>query len=342
MKKIFLLVDYLNHFYSSREGGRGSDIGMNINRIVKYLKEYDYEVKVLRFSEVDVADKKFKNALVVYQSTEDLYLKYKDYIEDVLLALEIQGAILIPKFQLFRGHSNKAFQELLRKIYLYPDLSKIKSETYGCYEDFKYTNTRKPPYIVKSSEGAKSTGVKLVKDKTTTDKIVKEISKSFDFNLMAKDKVKSIIRPNHIKLSHHRNKFICQDFIADLKGDIKIVIYGNRYYTLDRKVRKNDFRASGSGILDVDTDMNKKILNYASLLLERFDAPYASFDIIDDNGSLDIVEFQFVTFGTMAYFDSKTYYIKENNKWVKKSDVIESVEKNIVDSLDRYIKKNNL
>ncbi|GIU00533.1 hypothetical protein TSL6_10390 [Sulfurovum sp. TSL6] len=338
MKKIFILIDYQGFFYSSREGGQDSNNGMDIDKLVNYFQEHEYEVHVLNFHEVDVSNEEFQNAYILYQSTEDQYLLYKNYIEDVLLALEYRGAILIPRFELFRAHSNKVFQELLRKLFLYPTLTKIQSECYGCYEDFKKGNRRKPPYVVKSSEGAKSSGVKLMLDTKNEDKLIKSISKSFESILWIKDKIKSVIRPHHIKVSHHRNKFICQDFIPDLKGDYKVVIYGKRYYVLDRRVKDNDFRASGSGIYYTDIDVDTNILDYAEALMEKFDCPYASFDIIDDNGYLDIVEFQFVTFGTGTFFESSIYFTKENASWVKKERDM-TLEENVVDAVVHYINK---
>lgn len=338
MKHIFILLDYLDFFYSSREGGRGSDIGMRIDKIQKYFLEHGYSTTVLNFPEVNVSDECYKGSYIMYQSTEDRGLIYKDYIEDILLALELRGAILIPRFELFRGHSNKVFQELMRDLYLYPELSSIKSNCYGSYEDFEKHNTRSFPFVVKTAEGAKSTGVALAKSQSEIKSLIKSMSSSFDLTVWAKDKIKSIIRPNHIQISHHRNKFICQDFIPDLKGDYKIVIYGNKYYFTARKVKKDDFRASGSGIFEFDIDIDTKILDYAKKLIEKFDSPYASLDIVINDGKLDVVEFQFVTFGTASFFDPKTHYENQKGQWVRvTTPANDTVENNIVNAIVRHI-----
>ncbi len=46
-----------------------------------------------------------------------------------------------------------------------------------------------------------------------------------------------------------------QDFIPDNKFDIRIFVIGDKAYANLRKVRKNDFRASGSGEELVDKEL---------------------------------------------------------------------------------------
>ena len=76
----------------------------------------DYILVVKHFFEIDFRKESYKNKWVIYQSSEDPELHYKDYIEDVLLTLKIQGAKLIPNFDYFRAHHNKVFMEFLRDV----------------------------------------------------------------------------------------------------------------------------------------------------------------------------------------------------------------------------------
>ena len=83
----------------------------------------------------------------------------------------------------------------------------------------------------------------------------------------------------HIFESYHRKKFIIQSFVPDLKDDWKVLVYNEKYYVLNRKIRKNDFRASGSNIFDFEKDPPEGLLEFSKNLYEEFDVPYASFDI---------------------------------------------------------------
>ena len=121
MTKFHIILDYRDFLYSSVNP---PDSGINITKLSEYLTQLGADVRVWNYSNIDISEN-WSNQLIVYQSTEDRGLFYKDYIEDVILALEKRGAILIPDFFAFRAHHNKAYQELIRSHYL-PE-SKIKS-----------------------------------------------------------------------------------------------------------------------------------------------------------------------------------------------------------------------
>ncbi len=105
-KRLVILIDYRQQFYSSTLG-RGASL--DISLIKSGFEAAGYAVYVYQYSEIDFSKQDYSDALVLYKSSEDPSLKYKDFIEDILLGMAYQGATLIPDFQYFRAHHNKVF-----------------------------------------------------------------------------------------------------------------------------------------------------------------------------------------------------------------------------------------
>jgi hypothetical protein len=125
--EILLLTDYRNQFY---ESVRSRGESLNLELIGRYLAEMGYTLRVMQFCDVEFQPGYFKNRNILYQSSEDKGLFYKDYIEDILLGLTLQGANLIPDFPKFRAHHNKSFMEILRKNTECLSINIIKSNCY--------------------------------------------------------------------------------------------------------------------------------------------------------------------------------------------------------------------
>jgi hypothetical protein len=96
MRNILLLRDYRDQFYFSTKK-RGASLDME--KLKHFFQERDFDLKVENFIDVDFRNRNYNNCLVLYQSSEDPSLYYKDYIEDILLGLQMSGAILVPEFK---------------------------------------------------------------------------------------------------------------------------------------------------------------------------------------------------------------------------------------------------
>ena len=81
-KKILILIDYRSQFYSSTLG-RGNSL--NLDWIATKLRRKGYSVLVKKYSEIDFQKDNYMNFYVLYKSSEDPQLYYKDFIEDILL-----------------------------------------------------------------------------------------------------------------------------------------------------------------------------------------------------------------------------------------------------------------
>ncbi len=334
MKKVLILVDDRGFFYSSTKEVGGS---LDSQKLKVELESFGYEVEIRKFYEINFCHS-HKDIVVLYQSTEDPDLKYKDYIEDILLGLKKAGATLIPDFEKFRAHHNKVFMEILRELYGLNRETNVRSQKYGTLEEFiqnKQNHTF--PSVLKAGIGSRGDGIFRLNNLKDSIRKIKGVSRTFTFMNIKRALRALIDGKGYKKISNHRNKFIIQNFISDLEGDYKVVIYGDRYYIVERKNRKNDFRASGSGKLSFPDNPPKEILDFSEQIFNRFNVPFASFDVAIREDKLYLVEFQFVSFGQYALEKSSFYFKKVENLW-RKIDGKSDLEKTFAWAVNRYLK----
>jgi glutathione synthase/RimK-type ligase-like ATP-grasp enzyme len=338
MDKIYLLTDYKG-FFGNKAGAVPYRSGMNKELVTKYFAEDGYTVEYVPLADVDLRNMHFKNQYVLYTSSEDDEGHYKDYIEDVVYALYLQGARVIPDFKYLRAHHNKVFMEMLRDISGLDSIKTITSRHFGTLEELRercaHVNDR---IVIKSARGAVSRGVFLSRTKLDLLKKVAKVSRTKHVYSELWDLGRSVKRRGYTKESRHRGKFIAQDFLPGLTNDWKILIFGDKYYVLCRQVRKNDFRASGSGLFEFRDDPPEGLLDFARGVFDALDVPQLSIDVAFKDNAFHLFEFQAVYFGTFTLEKSQTYFSQNDGAWslTKGGSVL---EKEYVRSITDYIAK---
>jgi len=325
MAKVIILTDYNSDFLISTYGGFYHS--MDIKKIKYLFESLNFHVNVSKYSEINFDDN-FNGTYVLYQSTEDNGQFYKRYIEDIIYYLQLKGAIALPEYKFLKAHHNKGFMELLRKSFKNEELKTITSNYYGNLVDIKFKNY-KFPVVVKQISGSGSSGVLLARNKTELSKVVRRNSNGYLFNsilliqiILTKNIFKILLNKffskNYLINVHKIGKpFIIQNFIKNLPGDYKVLYFGGKYYTLYRSNRKNDFRASGSGIFnDVPENMIEPLLNFSMLVVNEIDFPVIGMDIGFDGNVFHLIEFQMIHIGPITLERSKYFYSKVNNDWI--------------------------
>ncbi len=316
---IILLTDYKGYFGSKQKSEvyRG---GVDIRTLKSYFGDFGLTLVPMQYSEIDLKRNEFGGKYVLYTSEEDPDRLYKGYIEDLILALELGGAKVIPEFKYLRAHENKVFMELLRDLSPCEPLRKLESRKFGCIEELQSGLTGLDyPSVVKSATGAMSKGVFIASDAAHLGKVAKKVSRSRNRMYEFKDGLRSLKHKGYKKDSLHRNKFIVQDFVPDLKNDWKVLIFWDKIYILYRGVRDNDFRASGSMkfVFDDDELNVKGIFEFCETVFRSFRVPYASIDVMYDGQQFYVAEFQFVNFGTTTMEKSRTHFHKVGSTWTR-------------------------
>ena len=334
---IYLFTDYRKQFYSSTKF-RGAAV--DLKKLEYFFTEKGFTLIVGSFDEIDFRKQNYKNQWVLYQSSEDPSLFYKSYIEDMVTGLFIQGARLIPNLFQFKAHHNKNFMEIMRDLQPLSEIKNIRSDSYGTYEDYlsKINRYKEGVFVLKTSATSKSRGVFRLGNEKEKIKLPKTASKTFSFKnfLYYIEFLKTGCKP--LLISNHRMKFIVQPYVADLEGDYRIVVYGEKFYILYRRNRVEDFRASGSMKFDFNITPPDGIFNYARRIFESFNVPFIALDIAFKNGEFYLFEFQFLSFGQYTSEKSSFYYHYEKNMWKK---IMENpdLEREIAASVILFINK---
>ncbi|WP_395348686.1 hypothetical protein [Variovorax sp. UC122_21] len=178
--------------------------------------------------------------------------------------------------------------------------------------------TKSTPFVFKTSTGAGSTGVALVESEKKLAALKRQYFR-VSYRRMAINFVRRLrLTREQYSIYEYRNKkfktFNWQDFISGLDCDYKILVFGNRFYSLRRQVRKNDFRASGSGIFSHETPP-LSALDFARSIFLKLDVPYLSLDIAISSDSCKLIEYQVLNFGPLTLTASPGHHYWVDNKW---------------------------
>lgn len=326
MKDIFLITDYHDRF-GSKYTARPYRSGMDKSLLTSEFRKSGLEAVFIRASEVFEKICDPSGSVFLYTSLEDKYGEYKSFIEDVVLALESLGAIVIPGYRYLRGHNNKVFMELLRKKWGPATGDNILSQAFGSLEDLKNTKLNVEfPIVIKKTEGYKSRGVYLAGDFGSLVRKARKLCRTKDLRTELKDIVRTFFYEGFKKESLYRRKFIIQKFIPGLESDYKILIFGDKYYVLQRSVRDQDFRASGSGLFSYPEILPAGLLDFSERVFRYFDVPAISLDIGCDKSRFYVFEIQFIYFGTYTIEHSEFCFKRVNQTWeiIKGRSVLEA------------------
>lgn len=326
LKKIVLIQDYRNSFYSKIDNQK-TLCSMDVGKIVNNFRELGFFVEVKNFENIDFLAS-WVGIPVIYTSSEDIGSIYKSYIEDVMLALEQLGAVLLPSYLYLRGHHNKTFMEALR-YKLFPEESKkLNSRCFGTYEELvKADLGGKWPKVIKAAFGAGSKQVEKASDQKELLKIARKFCGFMPINDVLREYRSRILWRGYVNKSLRRSKFVVQNLVLGLDGDFKVLKYGERYYLLTRRNRTGDFRASGSGDFSFNIPQNveqEALLDYAKAISERIGTPLCSLDIGFDGTAFHLIEYQCLNFGPLTAERSLHYHKNIGGRWttvVEKCDL---------------------
>jgi glutathione synthase/RimK-type ligase-like ATP-grasp enzyme len=330
MKRLIILTDEDSNFLISIADLKNYT-SMDISKIRAYFIARDFSVEVLKFSEFDLNDD-YKGVYILYQTAETPGSFYKHYIEDLIYFLEKQGAFVMPKHEQLKAHHNKIYMEMMRLKFADDSLKTITSRCYGSWVDARnYDGSF--PVVVKQSSGAGSEGVYLANDKKEFNKLVKKaghliiasglIALVIDFLKRIVKKIIKYFYPSKEKYLQYdtspvSRSVIVQNFVEGLGNDCKVLIFGRKYFARYRRVRPNDFRASGSGIsYDVPDEDFEGLLNFAKKLAGEIDFPIIGMDIGFDGKTYHLFEFQMIHLGPYLLHVSKLWHEFHDGKWVR-------------------------
>lgn len=288
---------------------------MDIHALADEFQKHDCHVD---FQECDqllqCKDSLKKYDAIVFGSSQIPY--EKKILEDYAFITNLLGANIIPRYELVLSHDNKGMQGLLA---IAKGIDAIHFE-YGIDTKADY----KPGYVYKTIDGAGSFGVSLPKSDDELRQFIKKNTLLREQPLRLwqyiKQKLKLFIwRKRYIKEKEQYFRpgipLVSQKLIPNLKYDYKVLVFYDLFFVLKRNVRKNDFRASGSGLFEKITEVPTQVLDLAHMYRKELDTPYLSIDIAFDGSKAFCIEFQCCHFGPVTYLDANTVFQNLNSIW---------------------------
>jgi glutathione synthase/RimK-type ligase-like ATP-grasp enzyme len=342
MKKITALTDYKGVF-GSKHFDAPYRSGFDQELLRSYFALENFQLTFVRFSDLDFKRNNFKDEIFLYTSSEDDRYHYKSFIEDVILGLELNGAIIIPKYKYLRSNNNKVFMEILRDSFFSSGLSSLSARYFGTKEEYDLSKWKiAPPLVIKESEGASGTGVFLSKNKRDTLRIIRKVSSTKNLALEFWDLGRSKRHKGYVRESKFRKKFIVQEFISGLRNDWKVYIFGRRLYVFYRPIlKRRGIKASGGGYDNYFYGIKAKIpaglFDFANEIFSDLNVPHASLDIGYDGSKFYLFEFQCVYFGTAGIPYSDEYFVKQGNEWQPVHEKLDQ-EKVYADSIIEFVR----
>ena len=258
------------------------------------------------------------------------------FAKQLTFALEFSGKKVFPDCR-----TSWHFDDKLGQKYLLESIGAPLVQSYAFYskaEALHWINNTNFPKVFKLRGGAGSKNVKLVNTKDEAIKLTKiafgkgfrqydslgAIKEQIRKYRLQKSRITDILKaiahlvyPIQIELAKGREKgyLYFQDFIQGNSFDIRIVVIGDKAFAIKRLVRKNDFRASGSGNIIYDrTQIDERCVQIAFHTNENIQSQSLAVDFVFDNKYNPlIVE---VSYGFMAKgYDTCPGYWDKQIKW---------------------------
>jgi glutathione synthase/RimK-type ligase-like ATP-grasp enzyme len=192
------------------------------------------------------------------------------------------------------------------------------------------------PLVFKLKSGAGSKDVMLVLNKSKAKRLIKKMFgggiylgkipgniklKIIDFKIIQLfdqilKKLHRLIKGRDINYQWQKEKnyVLFQKFLPNNEYDTRITIIGNRAFAFRRFNRRNDFRSSGSGLIDYEMDnINLQIVKISFKISDLLEFQSMAYDfLLDENNRPGLCEMSY-TYQDKAIFNCPGYWDRELN-----------------------------
>lgn len=325
-KEIIIVMDYMNSFHAHHKKN-----SLDMDFLLSEFKKNFSSVTVMDYKQLHENHLNIQDKVIVYTSIERAR-EYKNSIKDIMYLLSKRN-YLVPSYDVLMCHDNKIFQEYLKK---YLNFSSINCKIFNNFLEFRDEKKIKYPAVLKFKSGSGSVNVVKVNDflevyKKSLPQITYNTNMNFkNKKLRTKYKVKVInfmlkFFPAKISYDYFKKKyntiqtndcsFVLQEFKPGFSHDFKVLVYDDIIFPIKRMVRKNDFRASGSGDF-ASTKLSDEVLEQVYQMHKLLNMPSSSFDIlVDKDEKVYYIEYQGIHFGPSTINIADNYYKKEKNEF---------------------------
>ncbi len=235
--------------------------------------------------------------------------------KQILFALEHSGKRVFPDF-----NTGWHFDDKLGQKYLLESIGAPLVPCYAFYdkaEALEWVKNAEFPKVFKLRGGAGSANVMLINTLRKARKIIrrafgrgflqfnpwsnlKEVIRKFNngnasFIDLLRGTIHLVIKPGFSKvMGRSRGYVYFQDFVNNNDHDIRVVVIDNKAFAIKRLVRKNDFRASGSGQIMYEKELfNDYTIKLAFDLSDKLKGQSIAFDFVNDGDQPKLLEISY-------------------------------------------------
>lgn len=290
-------------------------------RWIKYCEERNIDYKIVNAFDSDIVEQ-LKDCEVFMWHHH--HANFKDVIaaKKILFALEHAGIKVFPDFK-----TGWHFDDKVAQKYLLEAINAPLVPSYVFYDKkqaLDWAQQTRYPKVFKLKGGAGASNVKLVRSYSQAIALIniafgrgfpqfdrlgyfKERINKFKngkdtFIGVLKGLARIFIVPEFAKKQPAEKGYIYfQEFIPNNDSDIRVIVIGSKAFAIKRKVRENDFRASGSGSIVYDkNEISESCVKLAFEINSKIGSACTAFDFVIHDGKPLIVEISY-GFAVSAY-----------------------------------------
>lgn len=307
-------------------------------RWIEYCKENNIPYKIVNVYDNDIVNRVSDCNVFMWHH---VHYDYRDalFAKQLIYSLQKKGLKVFPDFDTTWHFDDKVGQKYLLEAI---DAPMVPSYTFYTKEKaVEWIENTSFPKVFKLRGGSGSANVKLVKSKKEAKKLA---GKAFGKGFSQFDKL------NHLKFRYRNYKsgkesFVAvlkgfarlfigtgysnnftkekgyiyfQEFIPDNKFDIRIVVVGGKRAAGEKRyVRKNDFRASGSGDYNYE-DIDIEAVRIAFEVSKRLNLQSVAFDFVLNSEKKPLIVEMSYGFGVKGINKAPGYW-NSSLEWIEES-----------------------
>lgn len=301
------------------------------DRWISYCEENNIDYKLVNAYDSDIVTQVADCNFFMWHFHQSDY-RDTQFAKALIFSLEAKGIRCFPNSHTCWYFDNKIWEKYLLEAI---DAPIVPSYIFYTKEEaLKWVTTTDFPKVFKLKGGASASNVQLVQTRQKAEKLINQcFGKGFsqyrwkeclkeEWRKYKEGKVglRNVLRPLYYALkpypteySHYHQKEIgyayFQNYIKDNDSDLRVVIIGDKAIGEKRYVRKDDFRASGSGKFEY-VKLREDVLQIAFSTAKRLHLQSVAFDFIFRDNEPLIVEMSY-GFGTHGISHCNGYYTKD-------------------------------
>ena len=303
------------------------------DRWIKYCESKNIPYKVVNCYASDIIDQLEDCDALMWHFH---HISPKDFLfaKELIYSVQFSGKAVFPDLNTMWHFDDKLGQKYLLEAIGAPLVP--STVFYDKNEAIKWANSTTYPKVFKLRTGGGSQNVRLVNNRLQAKKLIrkafgsgfsqyaawsnmKERIRKYRLGLTSLyDVIKGIIRLGYpTKFSRAKGKekgyVYFQDFIPENDYDIRIIIIDEKAFAIKRMVRKNDFRASGSGAILYEKDnFSDETVRLSFDLATKLKGQSVAFDYVYKDGKPILVEISYC-FIKEVYDPCTGYWDKDLN-----------------------------